>query len=125
LREGLLDKPFLVFDGDCGFCVRWVRRWEKETRGRVLYAPYQEAAARFPDIPPERFRKSVQLVETDGRVYEGAEAVFRALAYGPTDRWLRLYRGLPGFAPAAEALYALVASHRAAFSRLERFFGGP
>src|SRR5438045_4030351 len=23
------DKPTLLWDGECGFCARWIRRWQK------------------------------------------------------------------------------------------------
>jgi predicted DCC family thiol-disulfide oxidoreductase YuxK len=120
------SRPLLVFDGDCGFCRRWIERWRHATGDRVEYAPYQDVAGGLPEIPPERFRESVQLLEPDGRVSEGAEAVFRALAAAPGKRWpLRIYESLPGAAPAAEAFYRLVASHRVLFSRLTRWLWGP
>jgi len=53
LAPVMSDQPVLMYDGDCGFCRRWVgfaRRW---THARVEYAPYQEAGARFPKIPTE------------------------------------------------------------------------
>jgi lipase maturation factor 1 len=72
-------KPLLLFDGDCGFCRKWVGRWKALTGDRVFYEPYQEAASRFPEIDPRRFTQSVQLVQPDGEVLQGAEAVFKSL----------------------------------------------
>ncbi|MCZ6572672.1 MAG: dual specificity protein phosphatase family protein, partial [Planctomycetota bacterium] len=46
------EPPLLVFDGDCGFCRRWVERWKRETGDRVAYTPYQEVGDRFPGIAP-------------------------------------------------------------------------
>jgi predicted DCC family thiol-disulfide oxidoreductase YuxK len=118
-------RPVLVFDGDCGFCRWWIARWRRATAGKVEYAPYQEAAARFPEIPLEAFRRSVQLVEPDGRVTSGAEAVFRALAAAPGRGGpLWIYRQAPGAASAAEAFYRLVAANRPAFSKLTRWLWG-
>ena len=106
-------KPLLVYDGDCGFCRAWIARCSQTTGGRVEYAPYQEAASLFPDIPPEQFKGAVQLIELVGRRSQGAEAVFRTLAYAPRHGWpLWLYQKLPGFAGAAEVCYELVARHR-------------
>ncbi|HEY6865790.1 MAG TPA: lipase maturation factor family protein, partial [Candidatus Eisenbacteria bacterium] len=117
--------PLLVYDGDCGFCRAWIARWRHATGERVEYAPYQEVAPQHPGIPLEAFRRSVQLIEPDGSRCEGAEAVFRALAYAPGGGWpLRLYRGLPGFAAASEACYRAVASHRGPLSRLTRLLWG-
>ena len=119
------DRPLLIFDGDCHFCRRWIARWRQLTGERIEYAPYQEVAVLFPDISPEAFRRSVQLVETDGSVTQGAEAVFRSLAYAPgrgLPYWC--YRHVPLAAPIAERFYRVVASHRIGFSRLTRWFWG-
>jgi len=94
-------KPLLVFDGDCNFCTLWVRRWQQMTGDRVDYLPAQEPgiAAQFPEIPSQYFETAVQLIETDGTVYSGAEAVFRTLAYSPDQLWpLRCYQETPVFA---------------------------
>ncbi len=104
-------KPLLVFDGDCGFCRRWIERWKRKTGDRIEYVAFQELGDRFPEIPRERCAQSVQLIEPDGAVYEGAEAVFRSL-----DRQ-RVYR-LPGVGPVSERVYRLVARHRQWFSKL-------
>ena len=110
-------KPLLIFDGDCGFCRRWILRWKSWTAGRVDYAPSQEVGPRFPEIPPETFRDAVVLVTPDGRWFEGAEAVFGSLALAPGGAWmLALYRGLPGFAPVTEFAYRLIARNRKAAS---------
>ena len=44
-------KPLLIYDGDCAFCMFWLRYWRRLTGDRVNYAPYQEVAAQFPAIP--------------------------------------------------------------------------
>jgi predicted DCC family thiol-disulfide oxidoreductase YuxK len=118
-------KPLMVWDGDCGFCRAWIARWQRITGDRVDYAPYQAAAPLFPTIPIERFKHSVQLIEPGDRLSQGAEAVFRALSYAPGCGWpLALYRRLPFFAPASEALYWIVARNRNLFSFLTRIAYG-
>jgi predicted DCC family thiol-disulfide oxidoreductase YuxK len=119
------DRPILIYDGDCHFCRRWIARWREATGERVDYAPYQEAAPGFPQIPEVDFRASVQLIETDGRVFTGAEAALRALSHAPRRGWLlTLYQRLPGAAAISEASYRLVARHRMAFSRITRWLWG-
>jgi predicted DCC family thiol-disulfide oxidoreductase YuxK len=106
-------KPLLIFDGDCGFCRKWIARWRSWTKDRVSYAPYQETASRFPQIDPKAFQDAVHLVEEGGKVSRAAEAVFRSLAYSPRLRWpLWLYLHIPGFRRISETVYAFVASHR-------------
>lgn len=103
----------MVYDGDCLFCRRWIERWRQITGDRVEYRAAQEID--FPEIPPELFARSVVLIEPDGSVYMGAEAVFRALNRA------HLYRYI---ARPAERAYRFVADHRALFSRLTRWLWG-
>lgn len=118
-----IDEPIMIYDGDCEFCRRQVERWKQVTRDFVQYAPYQEVAPRFPDIPAWELKRAVQFVETDGRVTSGAHAVFRALAYVPgRGAALWMYDHFPGFAAASEALYRAVARNRRWFSRLVPWF---
>lgn len=118
-------KPLLVFDGDCGFCRMWIARWKLLTGEHVDYAPFQEAATRFPEIPIEAFRRAAQLVDVDGEVYGGAEAVFRALAHAPGGRWLHTaYRYVPGFGSASRGAYRFVAGHRPLMTRITRWLWG-
>ena len=113
-----MDRPCLVWDGDCGFCRRSVRHLRLWLGEKVVVEPYQTAHARFPAIPVEAFREAVHLVEPDGRVSRGAEAVLRTLAHGGESLPLAAYRRLPGFAALSEWGYRQVASHRPLFSRL-------
>ncbi len=117
----------MIYDGDCNFCKFWIIRWQRATAGTVDYLASQapRVAEQFPELPRERFEGSVQFIETDGRVYSGAEAVFRSLAGGALPDWpLWLYRHVPGFAGLTEAAYDLVARHREGFSSLTRVLWG-
>lgn len=113
------NKPLMVFDGDCDFCRRWVSRWCMATGARVEYKASQDLSGRFPEIPPDYFKSAVQLVETDGGVLSGADAVFKSLSYAPGKSWTyRLYRIIPGFAWLSGFIYNFVARNRSFFSRL-------
>lgn len=119
------EKPLLIYDGDCNFCRRWIARWKLITGDCVDYAPYQEVAGQFPEIPLEKFQASVQLIESDGKVTGGAEAVFRTLASAPgRGRLFWMYQHIPGFRSITEWGYRLVARNRPFFSSLTRFFWG-
>ena len=111
-------RPLLIYDGDCRFCIYWVRYWQRLTGHRVTYAPYQEVAAQYPEIPLAAFQRAVQYVAPDGKIASGAEAVFLTLSHARGKGfWLTLYRRLPGFAAITEGVYAFVASHRSALYR--------
>ena len=119
------DKPILVYDGDCGFCRLWIDRWRALTGDRVRYAPFQEVAGQFPEIPREAFARAVQLILPGGEVFSAAHAVFRTLALVPGCAWmLWLYQNPPGVAFVAEFFYKFVARHRNPLYRLTRLFWG-
>jgi lipase maturation factor 1 len=113
------ETPTMLFDGDCGFCRCWIRRWETLTGDRVRYVPYQQALARYPQVTEQQCAAAVQLILPDGTVFSGAHAVFRALDLAGRHRWLlRTYERCTLFARVTERFYQLVARHRVSFSKL-------
>lgn len=123
------SKPILIWDGECGFCERYVERWKAWTGERVNYEPYQTAAVRYPHLTSEQFQRSAVLIEPDGRVSTGAQAVFRTVAHAPpfvkggVGNWM--YERIPGFAWIAERVYAFIAERRRFFSWLSGWLVGP
>jgi predicted DCC family thiol-disulfide oxidoreductase YuxK len=104
--------PLVLYDGTCGFCKIWIEYWKLLTKGRVDYASSRERGNEFPGISRDSFARSVQLVQPGGAILDGAKAVFTTLAYAGK-RWpLWLYENVPLAAPASEAAYRAVASHR-------------
>ncbi|HWY48379.1 MAG TPA: lipase maturation factor family protein [Bryobacteraceae bacterium] len=119
------DNPLVLYDGNCGFCRIWIQYWTQLTANQVEYACSQEAGERFPQIPPESFGQSVQLVMPDGQLIAGARAVYTTLTFAPGMAWLLwLYDHLPGFAWLSEVAYRLVAAHRTLFYHLTRLTFG-
>ena len=114
-------KPLLVYDNDCDFCRYWVAQWQHITGDRIDYAPSQEVAAEFPEIPLSAFENAVQLILQNGTVLSGAEAVFRAV----NNRLLLwCYYHLFGFKSVSEGVYRFVAQHRPFFSTVTRRLWG-
>ena len=106
-------RPLLVFDGDCTFCRTWVGYWKLLTGEAIAYAPYQEAAERFPEVPREDFQRAVQLILPRGERFRAAHAVFRSLSAVPGYAWLLwAYQRVPGFAAVTEWVYRQIAAHR-------------
>ena len=120
-------KPLMIFDGDCGFCALWIRRWQQAAGDRIAYVPFQDprVTQEFPEVPRANLESAVHLIEPDGTVLFGAEAAFAALAHNPEqERWRRWYRNSPAFARFTEAAYRFVAGHRRLFSWLTRIGWG-
>ena len=119
------SQPLMLFDGDCHFCRRWIERWRESTAGKVDYEAAQEAGGRFPEISSTELEGAVQLIETDGTIRSGAEAVFRSLGYGRRGNWLaRCYERFPLFAAATEFGYSIVAKNRQLASAGTRLLWG-
>lgn len=118
-------RPLVIFDGDCHFCRRWIERWKELTAGAVDYESFQEAGARFPEIPVAAFAEALHFIGKDGTVFRGAEAVFRSLGTVRGGRVLVwCYERLLGFGPITEAAYRLIASNRMAASFFTRLLWG-
>jgi lipase maturation factor 1 len=119
------ERPVMVFDGDCGFCRFWIERWRGRTGASVDYEPFQKVAADYPEIPSADFESAVQLIEMNGKVSSGADAVFRALEFSERqNRALCALLAVQGFAAAARGAYRFVARNRAAASFLTRLLFG-
>jgi len=65
---GMTTRPLMLYDADCGFCRRWIERWQHETGACVEYDSFQAAAERFPHVPRENFARAVHLIEPDGSI---------------------------------------------------------
>ena len=72
-------RPLLIYDGDCWFCNYLVRYWQKLTGDRVTYAPYQEIASQYLEIPVTAFQNAIQYIAPDGKIASAAEASFLTL----------------------------------------------
>ncbi len=125
------DRPLLVYDADCGFCRRWVARWQDRTGDRVEYAPGEAAAGLYPQLTPDLLARAVVLLTPDGEVLTGAEAVLTALSHAPEQGWapwgawrLWAFRRVPGLAPITDLLYRFVARYRRGASLLTNAVSG-
>ncbi|CAM4308066.1 lipase maturation factor family protein [Corallococcus soli] len=114
-------RPLVLFDGDCGFCKRWVARWSGNTDGRVRFVRASGWLLTLLGIPRREMQRAMQLVEPSGRRSSGAEAVFRMLAWSPhrSTRVAARLGLLPGIRQAAGAAYSLIARNRRRASRLD------
>jgi len=118
-------KPLLIWDGDCDFCRLWVERWRDTTIGKVDYMTSQKVADRFPEIPADEFDRSLVLIEPEGKVFFGAEAVYRSLSCRSSRKWLVWsYDHVPGFAAVSKTGYGLIARHRKLASAVTRLLWG-
>lgn len=114
-----------MWDGNCGFCRFWKTRWQKMSNGKLDFEPFQNAHAIYTDIDPEIFKRSVCLIDTEGKIHTGAKAVFRSFVemgkYQFLNRWYessKLFRNL------SESAYRFVANNRGNLLDITSLFFG-
>lgn len=109
-----MDRPVLVYDGNCKLCQQWVHRME------VLLGPCFEKISfhsdgffeNYPQVSKEECEKAVQLLMPDGKKYSAVEAFVRLLWLRP---WFRVCAWLyyvPGIRQLVEYVYQRVGRNR-------------
>lgn len=86
-----------VFDGDCGFCRRWVAWLEARLTEPVTVVPFQAADLVALGLRLEDVQTASYLVDGSGRRYRGSRSFSRALATRGRGGWRLL--GLAGELP--------------------------
>ncbi len=115
----------MVWDGSCGFCRYWVTYWERMTGDEVRYAPYQEVAVQFPDLPEDIFKKAVRLIDSEGQVFSGIHAAYKTIALGESKSfWLTQYEKRGWFYRLSDRAYQWIADHRDFMMKLTHFAFG-
>jgi len=109
------DRWTLIYDGDCEFCracVRMLARWDR--RGRLRFAPLQDAAALacLPPLGREALEGAMHLVSPAGGVWAGALALPPMLRLLPGGRVCAALLAVPGVERTAEYVYRSVARYR-------------
>ena len=109
-------RPYVVvYDGHCKVCTRLARalaRWDSHRVFDVVASQADGVQARFPWIPPQAYRESLQLVGPGGRTWQGAAAVEEILDRLPKGRMVTWIFSLPFARRIAERLYRAFARNR-------------
>ncbi len=107
------NNPVVVFDGDCRFCRRWMRRYWNIRHLDIAWSSYQSGSSQFPGIPEERFREALHVIEPDGTARRGAAAFFRLQQLVGLRSWpLWLHEHVAPFRLLTDALYRFTARNR-------------
>ncbi len=80
----------LLYDGECGPCVRFaaeVRRWDRQEA--IELTPLQDHFELDQSIPLEDLLREIHLLDREGAVFRGAEAIHRVLELVPQTRPMR------------------------------------
>ena len=111
-------RDLVLWDGDCGFCRRGVRWFERrDVAGRMQMVPYQEAPS--PPMTPELAAacgRALYIVHPDGRMTRAGRAILYMIGAIGYPRLARVL-AWPPFVWAVELGYWLVARNRHIASR--------
>ncbi|MBM43774.1 MAG: membrane protein [Phycisphaerae bacterium] len=117
--------PVVIFDGDCRFCRRWVRRYWNLKHEGIAWSSLENARSHFPDVPEENFRKSLHVIEPDGTIRTRAAACYRVLQLVGLRAWpLWFHEHVPLARRVGDAFYSLISRHRRAADRASSMLHG-
>ena len=77
----MIDKPMLVFDGECEFCERLASKWNKRIGEKINFVPYNKLSDKYGYTSTEEFTKEIKLIYPEGMVYGGAAAAFKVIEH--------------------------------------------
>ena len=101
------------YDGDCGMCLRLVRRLERmDAHGRITWTPYQSLDEPPTGITWEEMDQAAYLISDAGEVREGFYAIRDLLTRLPALSLLGALMRLPGAGLIGRPVYRLVARNR-------------
>jgi predicted DCC family thiol-disulfide oxidoreductase YuxK len=107
-------RPVLIYDGRCGFCRREAARLRRWVEGRVRLESFRDPGVieRHPGLTPEACEEAMQLIEPDGRIRSGAEAIAHTLRLRPALAPLGWLYHVPVLRQCFDLGYRVVARNR-------------
>lgn len=107
-----MEKPLLIFDGDCAFCSSSARLLDRMTRQKLRIEPYQFLDLESMGISLGDAQSAVQFL-SNGQRFSGARAIAEALVASKTF-WASAgwFIKAPVILSFAELVYMLIAKNR-------------
>ena len=105
----------IVYDGECAFCrkqVERIRGWDRAERFAYLPRQSPDLETRFPQLAQADLASGMRLVEPDGTVLVGADAVHGIARRLPGWRYLAWLYRVPGLRWLARRAYGWIAANR-------------
>jgi predicted DCC family thiol-disulfide oxidoreductase YuxK len=105
----------LIYDGQCPLCRRWASRLQAfagESRLSLAALDDPGAMELHRDLSYAKALKAVQLVLENGRLCDGAEAGFQAIALRPGWGFLAWFYYLPPLRQIFDLIYRYISRNR-------------
>ena len=114
-RIGLGRAYTVVYDGNCKVCTRLahlLEKWDRRHDLEVIPSQSPGVRARFPWIPPRAYAESIQVIDREGRTWQGARALETILDALPKGRLLSWLFAIPFARPLVDRFYRWFARNR-------------
>jgi predicted DCC family thiol-disulfide oxidoreductase YuxK len=107
------NMPVILYDGACRLCTSQAKNLSKLSRGKVVSRALQTELKHFPNLSEAESLKEIKLIDEQGHIYGGAEAIVKLVNYGQPVLGKLLYPYyIPGIRHLANLSYAWVARNR-------------
>lgn len=113
-------KIAIVYDGECTFCIDQIERIKTMDRDECFeYIPRQvpDLDERFPVLKDMNFEEGMRLIDNEGRVHVGADAVYQIGKRLPGVKLVAWAYVLPGIKQIVRLGYKWVAANRKRLGR--------
>ena len=120
LSAGAPDRPVVVYDGECPFCLKHVDRMQRRDPNKVFeYQPRQASGLedRFPILAEGDFNSGMRLIHPDGSVSVGADAIYNIARQLKGWKYLAWMYRIPVLNTVCRASYAWIARNRYRFAK--------
>ena len=114
MSEGVF-RSVVVYDGECSFCRRQIARIQRSDRANQFEYVARQAVGleqRFPRLAEGDFNTGMRLIDPEGRIHVGADAVYEIARRLPAWRRLAWVYRLPIAHRLVRLVYKWIAAHR-------------
>lgn len=106
-----MEQLDVYYDGTCPLCIALTKKiGASPQRDAFALHPIQDALP--PTIDRAAAERDVHVVDRQGRIHRGADAIAVILAHSPRWRWLATCMRMPGIRMMAQWGYRIVADNR-------------
>jgi len=110
--ENQPKKIHIYYDGMCNLCSGLMDTVENSSKGGAFERIDVTKGKLPPDKTYEQAMRDMHVVDENGQIYRGAQAVLKIFEQYPHLRWIAPIGRLPGFNLFAAGIYRLVAETR-------------
>lgn len=108
------SKPTVIFDGSCQVCTGQMEKFQKQdANGDIAFVSKHDSQAKqFPQLAEPGNESGLRVVDENGQVHVGADAVYQISKRLPKLRWVAWLYRIPGLRGIFRAGYRWLSARR-------------